>query len=466
MPDLDFASIEELAGWVRADELSPSELLEHTLQRVEALNPRLNAIVALDAERARAAAAAQTERLARGEALGPLGGIPLVVKDLDNLAGFATTYGSRLFRDAPPAEQDDLHVARLRAAGAVPLGKSNTPEFGHLPFTDNEVFGPTRNPWNLERTAGGSSGGAAAALASGMLALATASDGAGSIRIPASYCGLYGLKPAFGRVPIGPRAYDDWMTTTVQGPLTRTVRDAALLLDVMAGPHGADRHSLPAAGYRYRERMEEPLPRLRIAFNRTLGVTRLQADVLREVEAAVATFRDLGHELEENEDAIPEMGGWWAKIAAFAGLATQWENYQHRSDEFGESFRSNLDRALTTDAEDFGTFNRLRQEVVRWTAGLFERYDLLLTPTLPTEAFAAAGPLPLELEGEPFVPIAYTYPFNFTGHPAASVRAGLTDSGLPCGLQIVGPRFREDLVLQASAAYEAARPWADCWPAL
>ncbi|MEE9277932.1 MAG: amidase, partial [Dehalococcoidia bacterium] len=464
MTDLNFASIETLAGLIRRRELSPLELMEHTLRRIDEVNPKLNAIVTLDAERARAAAAAATERLAKGEDLGPLGGIPLGVKDLENAEGFPTTQGSPLYKDSPPVERDDVHIERLKAAGAIVIGKTNTPEFGLIPFTDNEVFGPSRNPWNLERTPGGSSGGSAAAIAGGMLALATGSDGGGSVRIPACYTGLYGLKPSFGRIPIAPRAFDAWTDTSVYGALSRTVRDAALLLDVMAGPHDADRNSLPAVDGSYRERADAPLPRMRIAFNRTLGVTRLQKDVEREVEAAVNVFRELGHEVEETTDSIPEMGGWWAVISGFNLLTQHWEEFGTRLDEMGRMGRGSMKRGLRADAEAFGEFLQVRQELTDWTSRLFQQYDLLLTPTLPTEAFNAEGPIPTELDGEPFVAVAFTYPFNFTGHPAASVRAGFTDNGLPCGLQIVAPRFREDVVLQASAAYEEARPWRDRWP--
>ena len=358
-----------------------------------------------------------------------------------------------------------MHIERLKAAGAIVVGKTNTPEFGLVPYTDNEVFGVTRNPWNLERTPGGSSGGSAAALASGMLALATASDGGGSIRIPACYTGLYGLKPSFGRVPIAPRRHDAWMDTSVFGPLTRTVADAALLMDVMSGPDDRDRNTLPAESRSYGERLAEPLPRLRIAFNRTLGVTRLQTDVEREVEAAAAVFRELGHEVEENQDAIPETGRFWNDVNSWNNVATHWHDYTTRHDEYGEMVVQMLDHGLGLDAERMGTFLELRQTITAWTAQLFGDYDLLLTPTLPTEAFDAAGPIPRTLYGEKFAAIALTYPFNFSGHPAASVPAGLTDAGLPCGLQIVGPRFRDDLVLRASLAYEEARPW-DRWPRL
>ena len=463
--DLNFASIRQLAALVREKRISPLELMDHTLARVEALNPRLNALVQLDAEAARAEAAAQTARLAAGEDLGPLGGVPAGIKDLENASGFITTQGSPLHAHDAPADFDDVHIERLKAAGAIVVGKTNTPEFGMVPYTDNEVFGVTRNPWNLERTPGGSSGGSAAALASGMLALATASDGGGSIRIPACYTGLYGLKPSFGRVPIAPRRHDAWMDTSVFGPLTRTVADAALLMDVMSGPDDRDRNTLPAESRSYGERLAEPLPRLRIAFNRTLGVTRLQTDVEREVEAAAAVFRELGHEVEENQDAIPETGRFWNDVNSWNNVATHWHDYTTRHDEYGEMVVQMLDHGLGLDAERMGTFLELRQTITAWTAQLFGDYDLLLTPTLPTEAFAAAGPIPRTLYGEKFAAIALTYPFNFSGHPAASVPAGLTDAGLPCGLQIVGPRFRDDLVLRASLAYEEARPW-DRWPRL
>ena len=456
--DLDFAPAHELAALVRARELSPVALMERSLARIEALNPGLNAFVETDPEGALREARALEARLAAGEEAGPFAGLPLGVKDLENAAGFVTTRGSRLYRDNR-VDFDDALVARLKAAGAIVVGKTNTPEFGHIPFTDNELFGPTRNPWNPERTPGGSSGGSSAALASGMVPLATASDGGGSIRIPACYTGLYGLKPSHGRTPIAPRAMPAWLSISCYGPLTRCVRDAAVYLDAVAGPHPEDPESLPAPDVSYADTLEEPPPKLRIAFNATLGVTRVQRDVLREVRAAVEAFAAMGHEVEENRDAIPEMGGWWARVSAFQTLGQEWDNYSARHDEFTARYVRQLDRALDVDPGDFQEFLRRRGELIAWTARLFERYDLLLTPTLPTEAFGPSGPIPREVEGEQVNGIAFTYPFNFTGHPAASVPAGLTDAGLPCGLQIVGPRHRDDLVLRASRAYEQARPF-------
>ena len=456
--DLDFAHAHELAALVRTGELSPVALMERSLARIDELNPTLNAFVEVDAEGAMRQAEVLAERLAGGEDVGPFAGLPLGVKDLENAAGFVTTRGSRLYRENR-VDFDDALVARLKAAGAIVVGKTNTPEFGHIPFTDNELFGATRSPWNLDRTPGGSSGGSSAALASGMVPLATASDGGGSIRIPACYTGLYGLKPSQGRTPIAPRAMPSWLSISCYGPLTRCVRDAAIYLDVVAGPDPRDPESLPAPDISYTETLEEPLPKLRIAFNETLGVTRVQSDVLRQVRDAAEAFAAMGHEVEENHDTIPEMGGWWARVSAFQSLGQEWDNFSTRHDEFTARYIRQLDRALEVSPSDFQEFLRRRGELITWTAGLFEQYDLLLTPTLPTEPFAPAGPIPREIEGEPGNAIAFTYPFNFTGHPAASVPAGLTDNGLPCGLQIVAPRHRDDLVLRASYAYEQARPF-------
>ena len=463
--ELNFASAEELAALIRTRKLSPAELMDHTLARIARLNPGINAFVELDEERARAEAAGQTELVARGEALGPLGGLPFGVKDLEDAEGFVTTRGSRAFRDNV-ATRDAIHVERLRRAGAIVIGKTNTPEFGYTGFTDNELFGVTRNPWNLERTPGGSSGGAGAAIASGMVAIATASDGAGSIRIPASFTGAYGLKTSLGRVPIGPTEFQGWMDTSVYGPLTRTVRDAALYLDQVAGYHPADPKSLPRPESSYLQRLEVPLPRLRIAFNRTLGATSVQSDVLREVEQAAAVFRQIGHELVDSEDVIPSMGTWWVQMSRFQGLASLWDVYLTRRDELSEPYVQGLDAAAGLGPDDFGHYARGRAELNNWLWRLFEDYDLLLTPTMPLEAFAAEGPIPEQIEGQRCDMIAFTAPFNFGGHPAATVRAGFTDGGLPVGLQIVGPRHRDDLVLQASYAYERARPWNDRWPEL
>jgi Asp-tRNA(Asn)/Glu-tRNA(Gln) amidotransferase A subunit family amidase len=464
--ELCFTPAETLAAMIRRKDLSPVELMEATLARIEAVNPTLNAFIQLDPERGLREAREQADRIARGEDLGPLGGLPFGVKELENAEGFRTTQGSRAFADRLAA-RDDVHVARLRAAGAICIGKTNSPEFGYTAFTTNEVFGTTRNPWNPERTPGGSSGGAAAAIAAGMTPLATASDGGGSIRIPACFTGTFGHKPTFGLVPIGPREMLPWMDTSVYGPLTRTVRDAALYLDQVAGYHPADPTSLPRPPYSFLRRLDVPLPRLRIAFSRQFGAPKVQSDVLREVVQAAAAFQTLGHEVEEIEDAFAEPFGWyWVKMGRFATMAGMEHTVRHHSDLFSPDYAAGFDGVETIGPHEFGEAYRLRSRLNDWLWRLFETYDLLLLPTMPYEAFAAEGPLPAEVEGvrlgRHLVP--FTMQFNFSGHPAANVRAGFTDAGLPAGLQIVGPRHADELVLRASYAYEQVRPWNDRWP--
>jgi len=467
MADLPFMPAHEIARRVHRKELSPVDVVEAALRRIEEVNPQLNAFVCLRAEDALAEARVQADRLARGNDPGPLAGLPFGVKDLEDAAGLPTTYGSLPFK-GNLVDHDSVQVARLKAAGAIVLGKTNAPEFGYTALTKNLVYGVTRNPWNLERTPGGSSGGSAAAIASGMVPLATASDGGGSIRIPACFVGAFGLKPNFGRIPIAPRAMLHWTDTSVYGPITRTVRDAALYMDAVVGPHPLDPDSLPHPGYAYAAILEQLPKRLRFAFNPTLGYANVQRDVMRNVEAAVQVFRDLGHLVEVVHDELPDLGVEWAGISGaevYAELADKIE--PHRA-EFGRSFLAGIERAKQVAAERMGRIYRLRQRLNEAIAAVFERCDLLLTPTLPVEAWAAGGPFPSEINGEPIASplgaVAFTYPFNLSGHPAGTIRAGLTDARLPCGLQIVAPRHREDLVLQAAHAYEQVRPWNDRWP--
>jgi aspartyl-tRNA(Asn)/glutamyl-tRNA(Gln) amidotransferase subunit A len=467
MWELCFTPAYELAERMRSRALSPVELTEACLARIEAVNPALNAFIALRPEQALAEARTMADRIARGEDPGPLAGLPLGVKELEDVEGFPSTHASVPFKDNWP-ERDSVQVERLKRAGAIVLGKTNAPEFGYTAFTKNLLFGVTRNPWNPERTPGGSSGGSSAAIASGMVPLATASDGGGSTRIPACYTGCYGLKPTFGRVPRGPFKMLTWGDTVCLGPITRTVRDAALYLDAVVGPHPSDPDSLPHPGISY-VKVLESLPRqLRIAFSATLGFARVQPDVMREVREAVRVFEKLGHAVEEIPDGFPDPGLAWAAVAggeSYAEIAHLID--EHRS-EFGRGFLAGVERVRDLTPEKYGAAQRARAELVNFLWHLFERYDLLLTPTLPTEAFDARGRMPPEIDGQPvenpLAFVAFTYPFNLSGHPAATVRAGFTDAGLPAGLQIVAPRHREDLVLQASHAYECERPWNHRWP--
>lgn len=472
MADSAYAPAHVLARAVHRREVSPVELVRTSLDRIAALNPRLNAFVALRADAALAEATALERRIVAKEDVGPLAGLPVGVKDLEDVADLPTTFGSVPFKDWRPGA-DSVQVARLKRAGAIVVGKTNTPEFGYTGLTKNLLFGVSRNPWDLERTPGGSSGGSAAAIASGMVPLVTASDGGGSVRIPACYVGAFGLKPSFGRVPVGARDPGNmlpWVDTVCYGPITRTVRDAALFLDAVAGPDPSDPDSLPAPGISYEATLERMPARLKIAVSKTLGYGLVQHDVWREVESAVQVFRDLGHEVELIDDTLPDLGIEWALVCAaetYALLAPEIEAHQG---EWGRSFLEGLERGREVTPTFMGKAQRKRALLNEALARIFARYALLLTPTLPTDAFGAAGPFPRAIDGVPIATalgaVAFTYPFNFSGHPAGTVRAGFTDSGLPAGLQIVAPRHRDDLVLQAAYAYEQAAPWNDRWPEL
>ncbi len=469
MTELHWKSASELAAMIRRRELKPSELVDATIARIEVLNPKLNAFCAMRAEQALDEARAMDERIARGEAAGALAGLPLGVKDLEDALGLPTTFGSVPFKSHMPAA-DSVQVARLKAAGAIVIGKTNAPEFGYTNFTKNRLFGVTRNPWNLERTPGGSSGGSAAAIAGGMIPLATGSDGGGSIRGPACYVGCFGLKTSFGRIPhdtmLGMQGWDD---TSVVGPLTRTVRDAAMYLDAVAGYHPVDPDSLPHPGLSYAATLDRLPKKLRIAFHPTFGQI-IQSEVAREVEKAARAFRDLGHEVTTLDEAVPDTSGVWLRIGATQTYAMLYEYIQREKDrsEFGRGFLAGTVTAERITWKHYSAAYRTRAEFNRWMQRVFERFDLLLTPTQPNEAFNAAGPQPAEIDGRKVrsgLDISgLTYQFNLSGHPAATVRAGFTNSGMPCGLQIVAERHREDLVLQASHAYEQARPWNDKWP--
>ncbi len=467
MESLCYRSACELASLVRRGDLSPVTLMEATLRRIERINPALNAFVSLRGEEALEEAKSQAERLARGEDLGPLGGLPLGVKDLEDVAGLPTTYGSVPFKhNRPPA--DSVQVKRLKRAGAIVVGKTNTPEFGYTAFTKNLIFGESRNPWNLERTPGGSSGGSAAAVASGLVPLATGSDGGGSIRIPASYVGSFGLKPSFGRIPRGPFKMLEWVDTVSYGPLCRSVEDAALYLDAVVGPDAEDPDSLPHPGIEYLEVVRRTPAGLKLAFNPTLGYAVVQRDVMREVERALSAFEELGYVVERNEERLPNLGTEWAILAGFQTYCEIEEIIERHEGEWGRAFINGIRQAHKLAPAAWGQAQRRRAELNRALKSLFDRYDLLLTPTMPTEAFAARGPLPVEVDGHPIEQpmglVAFTFPFNLSGHPAATVRAGFSDSGLPVGLQIVGPRHRDDLVLQVAWAFEQVRPWSHHWP--
>ena len=458
----------EVAELLLRRELSPVELMEATLDRIEAVNPAVVAFVAMRPRDALLAAARAAEaRITRGEGR-PLEGIPLGVKDLEDAEGLATTYGSVPFKDHVP-DRDSVQVERLRAAGAIVVGKTNAPEFGHTALTKNLLFGVSRNPWNLERTPGGSSGGSSAAIAGSMIPLVTASDGGGSIRIPATFTGCFGHKPSYGRIPHAPEDLWPMDDTAVVGPLTRTVADAALHLDMTVGAHALDPNSLPHPGLSYRQVLSHLPAGLRIGVSPDLGYAVVQSDVAEIVGEAAQVFEQLGHHLELVKDGPPEPGRDWGLIGVFQLLGRFDALLPEREQEFGRSFIQSVKLGVQMTPSRFADFRRRREELNRWCAQLFEDYDLLLTPTVPYDPPAAKGPLLAEVEGRPQPQAnvgSFTMPFNLSWHPAATVRAGFSKAGLPVGMQIVGPRHRDDLVLQAAWAFEQARPWAHDWPEL
>ena len=468
MTSIYYKSALELTELIRTKQISPVEVMNKTIKRIEALNPIINAFVTMRAEQAIDEAKALTERLASGKDPGPLVGIPIGVKDLEDVEGMVTSFGSVPFKDNL-AQQDSVQVARLRAAGAIVMGKTNTPEFGFTGFTKNRLYGVTRNPWNLERTPGGSSGGSAAAVAAGMVPMATGSDAGGSIRIPACYSGCFGLKSSYGRIPLGPMQSLYMSRMWTLGPLSRTVSDVALYLDCVAGYHPADPDSLPSPNLSYVECLNTVPEALRIGFSPTLGYARVQKDVMNLAEKAVKSFEQMGHTVEIWNGRLPDVSQVWSELMICEIFAQVHYDLERIRPEMGRTLVKSLDHTKDLSVNDFIENQKFRTELNQTLWEFFDRFDLLLTPTMPTEAFSAKGPPPTEIDGQP-IPllgaVAFTYPFNFSGHPAATVRVGLTNTGLPAGLQIIGPRHRDDLVLQAAYAYEQAHPWNDHWPDL
>jgi aspartyl-tRNA(Asn)/glutamyl-tRNA(Gln) amidotransferase subunit A len=460
-------TLKELTDAIHAKRLSPTELMEITLDRIDRTHDRLNAIVSRRSrEELMAEARLAEQRIARGTPR-PLEGVPLGVKDLEDAAGLVTSHGSLLFRDRVAAK-DSIQVERLKSAGAIVVGKTNTPEFGHTAITKNLLFGVTRSPWDPARTPGGSSGGAAAALAGEVLPLVTASDGGGSIRIPASFTGAFGLKPSYGRVPYGPGPLWNYGMTSVVGPLTKTVQDAALVLDLVVGHDSRDPSSLPHPGLSYLSTLEEPLPRgLRIGFSIDLGRAIVQSDVAAIVEDAARTFERMGCTLTPVAGGPPDLGEHWGLLGFWELAARLGSLVEERTADLSRSVLQGLRLAKGMTPEWWGEMARRRSELVAWSAQRFGECDILVTPTVPYDPPPAKGPFPAETDrrAQPAASAAsFTIPFNMSWNPAATVRAGMSRAGLPVGMQITGPLHREDLVLRAARAFERERPWHTHWP--
>ena len=463
--DLAWRSALEIATLVRNKQLSPVELTTALLARIEALDPRVNAFCLVTADLARAAAREAEIAVMKREPLGALHGVPVSLKDVLYTRGVRTTGGSRLFADLVP-EEDNVAVGRLKAAGAVILGKTNTSEFGHKALTDNPLFGVTRNPWDPTRTPGGSSGGAAAAVASGLGPVALGTDGGGSVRIPAGFCGLVGVKPSFGRVPQTP-GFPGWDHIGTIGPLARTVRDAAAVLDVIAGGDDRDRTSLPREPGSYLQACDQDVRGLHVAWTPDLGYAAVDERVLEICGNAAAEFEGLGCHVEVVNPGWESPEEAFATIVAAQFYAAWADALPAREADMDASLVRLIRRGGAVTAREYLTamtkVSAYWQEVHIFLA----RFDLLLTPTAAVPPFALGAGVPREIAGQEVSRLGwmpFTYPFNLTGQPAASVPAGWTEDGVPVGLQIVGRRHADRTVLAAAAAFEAACPWRDRRP--
>ena len=463
--DLAFLPATELIDAYRDKRISPVEATAAALNRIEAHDGRLNAFCLVDREGALAAARHSEARWARGEPAGLVDGVPVAVKDLVLTRGWPTLRGSKTIDPEQAWEEDAPAVARLREHGAVLLGKTTTCEYGWKGVTDSPLTGVTRNPWDPERTPGGSSGGSAAAVAAGMGPLAIGTDGGGSIRIPCGFSGLVGLKPSFGRVPIHPPS--PFGTLSHLGPIARTVADAALMLSVIARPDARDWLALPVAARDWRDGLDGGVDGLRVGFSADLGYARVDPEVAALIAEAAAAFGALGASVEAVDPGFADprecFRTLWYSGAAYTLRAISAER------------RGLMDPGLVEVAEAgarFSALDLLAATEARAALGVrmgafHERYDLLLTPTLPITAFAAGEESPPGAGFERWSEwTPFTFPFNLTGQPAATVPCGFTADDLPVGLQIVGARHADALVLRAAHAYQRARPTSDRRPAL
>ncbi len=466
----DLETAVDIAEAVRRREVSAREMVDRALERVARSNERLNAFVHVAGKQAREDADRIDRAIARGEFDGPLAGVPFGVKDMDRCAGMPVSYGSLIHKGRAPESRDSVHVSRLRAAGAIPIGMTSCSEFGTVHFTNTKAWGTTRNPWNLELTPGGSSGGSSAAVAAGVVPFATAGDGGGSTRIPASFTGLLGMKPSYGRIP---REEPSTSQTAVWGALTRTVRDAARHLDVTAGPDDRDRTSLPPAGLSYERAIDELRTQgLRAIWSPDLGYARVDPEVLEITEAAAAGLVEAaGLTLVDQPIELTEpIKAWLGAGAIDIWLHLEKDDWPARADELVSHVRRNFEATEKLPVPTYAHFMRRRQRLQVEMAELFERTDILITPTTAVPAFDARSPRDVEIDGEKVEP-AMTVPFtmlaNLCWNPAVSIPAGLTRSGLPVGLQVTTRRHTDELALRLARILEERSPWpqtAPGWP--
>jgi Asp-tRNA(Asn)/Glu-tRNA(Gln) amidotransferase A subunit family amidase len=481
---LCFLPATELAARIRRRDLSPVEVVSAYLDRITERNPVVNAYTTVLADRAVEAARAAERVVANGHPLGPLHGVPVAIKDLDDVAGVPTSMGSLAVGDKIPARNAAV-VDRLEHAGAIVIGKTNSPEFGHKGTTDNLRFGPTSTPWAAGKNSGGSSGGSAAAVADGLAALGQGTDGGGSVRIPAAFCGVVGFKASFGRIPsvTRPDAFL-WQHPYVHiGPLTRTVADAALMARVIGGPHDRDPLSLPNYGG-YSATVSSRLEKLRIAYSPRLGNFPVEPAVAAVVANAVDAISGHGMPVDLAELDLKvghnELADVWVRqISVHYGAIAEHLKLEgldllgEHAEELTPEFRAMLESAMSLGAVQHRLDDLLRTQVFDALEDVLERYDVVVCPTLAVSSVPNAddgntrGPVQINGEAvDPLIGWCMTYPINFTGHPAISVPAGVTPDGMPIGLQIIGRRFADETVLAVADAVERMLPWFNSYPGL
>src|SRR5262245_48399060 len=471
--DLAYASAAQLARMIRAKQISAREVVHATLARAEAVQAACNCFITICADQALRDAAAADQVLAKAAAVGPLHGVPFHVKDLVNTQGVRTTFASYIHEHNVPME-DSACVRRLKDAGAILIGKTTTPEFGHMPYTQAPLFGRTRNAWSAERTSGGSSGGAAVAIAVGAAPLALATDAGGSTRIPAACNGVVGFKQSAGLVPHD-MAAELFANVSSINPMTRNVADCALLLQTIAGQHPSDPLSWGRAsqGLLAAAQPQGSLKGLRVAWRPLLANSVIDSEVLNLCERAAMTLGELGASVEPMDDDLASIEpAWFTYVSAIwnARFGAELPNWGHR---LSPTLTRQMQLGKAASAETVGRALLQRTELYRQVQGWFERFDLIVTPTLTRTALPIDERLfeAIEIEGETVDTVRrawypYTLPFNLTGHPAISLPAGFHSDGLPVAIQLVGRRNADAELLRVAALFEAARPWAAPRPRL
>lgn len=467
--DICFASATELASQIRAGDLSPVTVVDAFLDRIDQVNEDLTAYVTVREEKAREEAREAKRAVDEGAIRGPLHGVPVAIKDLTRVSGVRTTFGSPAFAEHVP-DGDDTVVERLKGAGAIVLGKTNTPEFGRKTVTENPVFGPSRNPWNPSKVTGGSTGGSAAAVAAGLAPVALGSDAAGSIRIPSSACGVVGFMPDFGRVPFGPvraDAFENILPYTFLGPIARTTEDAALVMDVIGGPATSDPYSLPESDGTYRSDRDFPIDDLEVGYAPRFGDFEVSGDVLDVVGGALDRIEAAGADVMAAELTFPH--DWETRhkaletflqaryVGLYRNLKREHDVDLLRSEKpITPEVQSRIEKGLELGTGDLARARHVRTDTHDVISAPFDSYDVLVTATLGRTPFAIGDKTPT-VDGTDVHPMhgwTLTWPLNLSGHPACSVPAGFSDDELPVGMQVIGPRRSDRTVLAASAAIE------------